>query len=122
MKACYLLWALLSATLPLIFSLIFCNNEFSRFLFDVLLAILFKLKLTKSKHHGYRGVLQFDVLGFNRRNLWCLFEIKDEKNGLYKDLLAIEFGSNDFKKKTNASLLICRLKVNDIYFSKRYKD
>lgn len=77
---------------------------------------LSKLKAKTMDAEAFSNLMSSDLTGCDRGSTFrdpygvCL-KSKRRDIGPYKDLFAIEAGSIDFKKKTNASLLIRRLKL-----------
>ncbi|KAL8231337.1 hypothetical protein R6Q57_001115 [Mikania cordata] len=94
-------------------------NKISENVLKCLIGIFLRLSKLKAKTmdaEAFSNLMSLDLTGGDREPAFrdpygvCL-KSKRRDIGLYKDLFAIEAGSIDFKKKTNASLLIRRLKL-----------
>ncbi|KAI3785040.1 hypothetical protein L1987_44149 [Smallanthus sonchifolius] len=94
-------------------------NKISENVLKCLIAIFLRLSKLKAKTmdaEAFSNLMSLDLTGGDRGPAFrdpygvCL-KSKRRDIGPYKDLFAIEAGSIDFKKKTNASLLIRRLKL-----------
>lgn len=93
-------------------------NKISENVLKCLIGIFLRLSKLKAKTMGveaFSNLMSSDLTSGDQGSSFrdpygvCL-KSKRRDIGPYKDLFAIEAGSIDFKKKTNASLLIRRLK------------